>query len=285
MRRSHSPRLRGSVQQSSVRMRPREVHRFGIFIRLGILFSSAFLLVGLGFWLWHNEWPQKQAHRLSALALQITQKAQFSVKNIIVEGRQQTNKENLSLALGVMPNEPILGVDILAAQNRIAKLPWTESVTVERRLPGTILVHLNERVPMARWQHENHTVVIDGQGKELTEAKIDQFTQLPLVVGAGAPEETQSLLNELKKFPVINDKVVAAVWVSERRWDLHFQPKIVVRLPAKDLPSALKQLAVLITEQNILDRDIVAIDLRIPERLAIEPSTTTNNHTTGNMRL
>lgn len=285
MRRSRTPTLRGSVQQPSVRMRPRDSSRFDFLIRLGILLGGGLVIIGLGVWMWRSEWPQKQAQHFSAFALHLTQKAQFSVKNIVVEGRQQTTKENLSVALGVMPNEPILGIDIVAAETRIAHLPWTESVTVERRLPDTILVHLNERSPMARWQHDNRTIVIDTQGKELTEAKIDQFGQLPLVVGAGAPEQTQSLLNDLKKFPVINDKVVAAVWVSERRWDLHFQPKIVARLPAKDVATALKQLAVLITEQNILDRDIVAIDLRIPERLAIEPSTTTNNHQTGNMRL
>ena len=56
-----------------------------------------------------------------------------------------------------------------------------------------------------------------------------------------------------------------------------------MRLPAKGLAAALKQLAVLITQQNILDRDIVAIDLRMPERMAIEPSTST--HSTGNIRL
>ena len=275
--------LRGSVRQNSVRMRAHEASHFGFLMRLGSLVGLLALVVGIGIWLWTIHWPQKQATHVAGWALQLSQKADFSVKDIVVEGRQQTSKESLALALGVMPDEAIFGIDTKAAQTRISRLPWTASVVVERRLPDTIFVHLTERLPMARWQHENHTMVIDTEGKELSDAKLDQFNSLPLVVGAGAPEQTAELIKDLKEFPMINDKVMAAVWVSERRWDLHIQPKVVVRLPAKGLAAALKQLAVLITQQNILDRDIVAIDLRMPERMAIEPSTST--HSTGNIRL
>lgn len=282
--RSQTP-LRGSVQQNSIRMRSREASRLGILVRLGILIVGLVLVGGMGLWLWHNRWPQHQAEHLASAALNLTQKAQFSVKDIVVEGRQQTSKESLSLALSVMQNEPILGIDTVAAQNRIAKLPWTATVTVERHLPDTIVVRLTERTPMARWQHDNHAVVIDTQGKELTEAKIDQFLQLPLVVGAGAPEETPALLKALQQYPSVEQKLAAAVWVSERRWDLHFETKAVAQLPAKNMLNALKELALLITEQKILDRDILTIDLRVPERLVIEPATTTNDHKSGAIRL
>ena len=286
MRRSRSkPSLRGSVQQNSVRMRPRETRRFGRLIYFGLILGSLLLLGGGSYWLWHSHWPQKQVDHLASATLELSQKAQFSVKDIVVEGRQQTSKESLSLALDVMPDEPIFGVDTSMAQNRITKLPWIASVSVERHLPDTIVVRLTERVPMARWQHDNHTVVIDTQGKELTEAKPDQFGQLPLVVGAGAPSETAALLESLQKYPAIGEKMVAAVWVSERRWDLHFSTKTVARLPANNMTDALKQLALLITEQKILDRDIVAIDLRVPERLMIEPTATSNDHKGGEVRL
>jgi cell division protein FtsQ len=50
------------------------------------------------------------------------------------------------------------------------------------------------------------------------------------------------------------------------------QPKITVRLPEDDVGGALHRLSVLIAQEKILDRDIVAIDLRVPDRLAIEPA-------------
>ena len=65
-------------------------------------------------------------------------------------------------------------------------------------------------------------------------------------------------------YPDVTDKMTAAVRVSERRWDMHLQPKIVAQLPENGLDRALKRLSDLITEQKILERDVAAIDLRCP---------------------
>ena len=70
-------------------------------------------------------------------------------------------------------------------------------------------------------------------------------------------------------------EVVVAVRVGDRRWDLHLQSKIVVRLPEDEVGAALHRLSVLITQEKILDRDIAAVDLRVPDRLIIEPAATT----------
>jgi cell division protein FtsQ len=52
-----------------------------------------------------------------------------------------------------------------------------------------------------------------------------------------------------------------------------------VRLPEDDLDAALHRLSVLISQEKLLDRDIVAVDLRIPDRLTIEPAATAANAT------
>jgi cell division protein FtsQ len=151
-------------------------------------------------------------------------------------------------------------------------LPWVDSAIVERRLPDIVAVILTERTPEARWQHDDKLYVIDSEGRVLTAAKPENFTSLPLVVGTGADSEAQAFLADLKNYPDIADKTDSAVRVGERRWDLHLQPKIVVRLPEQDVDGALHRLSVLITQEKILDRDIAAIDLRMPDRLVIEPA-------------
>jgi len=286
MRRQPSARLRGSVTQTvSVRMRANETTRLGILLRVGALGGSLLLIFVLLGWLWHIGWPQRQTEHLLSKGLQVTQKAQFAVKDIVVEGRQQVNRQSLFEALGTVADAPILDFDPKAAQARIAKLPWVASAIVERRLPDTIFVRLTERVPMARWQHDDRTIVIDTQGAELTEAKLDQFQQLPLVVGSDAAGQAQFLLESLKDYPAIQQKMVAAVRVGQRRWDLHLQPKVVARLPEKDMDRALSRLSDLIVDQKILDRDIVAIDLRDPSKMFLEPGHATTDHPAGDMRL
>ena len=287
MRRLRKQPLRGSVRQNtaSLRMRPREMTGFGFMMRLGTLLGSVILILGLAAWLWHIGWPQRQAEHLAQASLHMTQKARFAVRDIIVEGRQQTDKDVLSSALGIASDAPILAFDPAAAQARIAKLPWVSSVVVERLLPDTIFVRLTERQPLARWQHEGRTIVIDTQGAPLPEANPEQFAELPLVVGADAPRETKTLLDTIGIYPAVGSKMTAAVRVSERRWDLHLDPKVTVRLPETGMPAAVHLLSNLITDKKILERDISAIDLRLPDRLIIESAHPVSSHPGGDMRL
>lgn len=283
-RRTHMP-LRGSVTQStaSVRMRAKETTRLNFLIRFGVVAGSLVVIFGLLIWLWHIGWPQHQTEKLIDAGLHATQKAQFAIKDIVVEGRQQVNKDGLSAALGTIAGAPILSFDPVAAQSRIAKLPWVDSAIVERRLPDTIVVKLTERVPLARWQHDDHTIVIDNEGGELPEAKLDQFPQLPLVVGADAAGQAHDLLDMLKDYPAITQHMSAAVRVGERRWDIHLQPKTVAKLPEINMSRALSRLSDLIIDQKILERDIVAIDLRDPSKLVIEPGASgSDNAAEGN---
>jgi cell division protein FtsQ len=252
-------------------MRAREITRETFLIRLGILVGSVMAILVVTALLWHSGWPQRQAGNLADASLHMTQKAHFAVKDIVVEGRKETGKEMLASAIGASLGSPIYGFDVNAAQARIAKLPWVETAVVERRLPDVIYVRLTERVPLARWQHENHVSLIDTQGMELPDANPASFPQLPLVVGADAAGYALDLLNELKGYPAVADKMTAAARVGERRWDIYLQPKIVAKLPQDHTDNALRRLSNLITDQQILARDVSSIDLRIPDRLVIEP--------------
>lgn len=275
--------LRGSVSQQtpSVRLRPRQNNLHAILIRLGALTGSILLLFGTLIWLWHIGWPQRFAQHIVDAGFTLTEKAHFAVHNIEIEGRQQTSRDALSAAINTPAGSAILAFDPVAAAARIDKLPWVASVVVERRLPDTLFVKLTERVPLARWQHDNRTVVIDTTGKELPDAKPEQFVSLPLLVGAGALSQAKSFLETLQDYPAVASKMTAAVWVGLRRWDIYLPPKIVAKLPEGDLSGGLKRLSDLIGDQDILNRDIVSIDLRFPDRLIMEPATPLPTHTSG----
>jgi cell division protein FtsQ len=284
MRRFRTP-LRGSVTQNTVRVRSRARSVTGLLFRLGALLGVVLILIGACAWLWHIGWPQKEVARAEDASLHLTQQAQFAVKDVLVEGRRQTAKDDILAALGTgaATGAPILNFDPAAAEARLVKLPWVATAAVERRLPDTILVQLTERVPMARWQHETKTVVIDAEGNTLPNADPAQFASLPLVVGADAPAETKTLLDALKTYPSVQNAMTAAVRVSERRWDLHLEPNAIAKLPEKDIDAALLRLSQLIAEQKILERGVTSIDLRLPDRLIVEPSVVT--HASGETHL
>ncbi len=280
--------LRGSVTQNkpSMRLDAQEGFLFSPIMRVSLVAGSLTLILGLALWLWHIGWPQRQIEHAADAVINLTQKAHFSVVEIKVEGRHHTDKDALTAALNTSSGEPILKFDPAAAATRIAKMPWVNSVTVERRLPDTIMVHLVERVPLARWQHDGRIAVVDEDGRELPEAPPEQFANLPLVVGAGASVEAKNLITALREVPVVTEKMTAATWVGLRRWDLYLQPKIVVHLQEGHLEDGLKRLADLITDDKVLERNPASIDLRFPDRFVIEPNTPVPaNHPAGEPRL
>jgi cell division protein FtsQ len=191
------------------------------------------------------------------------------VQTITLDGRQNTPEPLLRAALGVNVGDPILGFSVEAARQRIESLSWVQHVAVERRLPGTIYVAMTERRPFAIWQTQGKFVLIDRQGQTVTNEDVAAFGELPLVVGSGAPPFAAALLDQLALVPDIRDHVAAMVRVGERRWNLQLKNGIVVMLPEGHEQAALAKLHDLQTSQALLDRPLISIDLRLPDRLAV----------------
>jgi cell division protein FtsQ len=76
----------------------------------------------------------------------------------------------------------------------------------------------------------------------------------------------------LDKYPLVRDKLQAAVLVAERRWNLALSNGIDVRLPEAGVEQALDLLLKLDHDDKILTRDITAIDLRLPDRVTVQLS-------------
>jgi len=265
--------LRGSVRQnvSDRQADTGALSRLGFGARLALLVLGALALLLLISWSWTNRWPHRAVASVQRSALHATQKLGFSLGSVMVEGRRYTERAALLDALDVRMGSPILSFNPILSYEKIAALPWVESAAVIRKLPDAIVVRLNERVPMALWQHEGKTVVIDGQGRPLVSASPEAFGDLPLVAGDAAPEQTRALLLLLRDYPNITEILKAASRVGQRRWNLFLKPNVLVQLPEKDEAGALAQLTHLIEEQKMLERDVAMIDLRIHGRLIVEP--------------
>jgi cell division protein FtsQ len=193
------------------------------------------------------------------------------VTDIRIDGRENTPESLLRAALGVSRGDPILGFSLDQARTRIETLSWVEHATVERRLPGTVVVFLEERRPFAIWQNQGKYVLVDRAGQVVADQDVAQFRNLPLIVGPGAPAAARELLLALTDRPALATKVSAAVRVGERRWNLRMNNGSDVMLPEGHEVAALDRLIQLQQEHAVLDRPMAAIDLRLPDRLVLRP--------------
>jgi cell division protein FtsQ len=69
--------------------------------------------------------------------------------------------------------------------------------------------------------------------------------------------------------PSIEQRLDAAVFVAERRWNILLDGGLEILLPETDPASALAKVAVFDTLAGLLTRDIARVDLRDPGRVVI----------------
>lgn len=249
-------------------------------LKAAVLLGPLLGLAATAGWAWKQGTFTETAASLEDSLITASAGAGFALGDVMVEGRTETERDAILRALGVRRGDPILAIDLTEAKERLESLPWVSGAAVERRLPDILYIRLSERQPMAIWQHERKFTVIDREGRPLADAAElarrgnQRIDTLPHVVGANAPMQVPKLLAALDRVPSIRDKVTAATWVSDRRWDLKLRNNVVVKLPEGGMATALRQLAELDATGRVLERDIVAIDLRQPDRAVLQTSAT-----------
>lgn len=204
-------------------------------------------------------------------AMAVSVNSGFALENIKTAGQNKTPEGAIIEVLGLSEGDALFGMDMANLSERVETLPWVGSAVVSRELPATIKVFVVEREPYARWQIGGEMVLIDETAAVIRGAKTSDYAHLPFVVGPGAPEAASALFNLLATTPDLSQKVVAAVRVGQRRWDLEFDNGMRLKLPEQsDTYGEAEAWAAFINlteEKNIMALDVAEADLRLPDRI------------------
>ena len=237
-------------------------------LALWALLSVASFLGG-GIWLLSNGVAARVSERAHGKIIAVSRELGFTVREILVMGRSQTTRLDLLDAIHVDRGDPILTFDLDAARQRVESLPWVHSATIERMLPDIVFVTVAERKPFALWQNKGQFALIDSEGKVIINEGVDRFSDLFQVVGDDAPAHAAKLLEMLATQPELLTEAKAAVRVGGRRWNILMNNGINVHLPEDNAENAWARLAEYERANQVLDRDIKVLDLRIPDRLIV----------------
>lgn len=252
-----------STRRAPVNRRRRRMIAAGVYV-------AGIATVTGGVWqLSANGWIDARMNALGATVLNISANAGLRVNDVVLSGRQNVDASEILAALDIERGSPIFAMDMNAARERIESLGWVRSAEIARRLPDIVFVRVVERQPLAIWQHDGQAALVDRLGKTIQRSGLDAFAHLPLIVGDGAPEHAAQLIDLLQTYPAVAQAIEAAVRVSERRWNLRLRNGIDVRLPELNISAALTRLDDFQREHALLDRDVVAVDLRVPDRLIV----------------
>ena len=194
--------------------------------------------------------------------------AGFGIDEIAITGLSLTRESDVALALGIDENTNSFNFDVDAARLRILELPSVAQASVRKIYPSRLVVEIEEVKPVARWRVDGATFVVDGGGVQVADAT-PADSELPLVIGNGAANDALMIIRALERHPVLNEGLLAFSRIADRRWDLIYDTGLRVQLPEQGLGQALALLEKAQSTQQILDRDLVLIDMRVVDKIAV----------------
>ncbi|MGU3495559.1 cell division protein FtsQ/DivIB [Xanthobacteraceae bacterium A53D] len=218
----------------------------------------------------HTEEAKELAVDLGDVAANI---AGFKITQVDLSGQNHVTPGEILGAAGIKPTTSLLFVDADATRQKLEAMPWIASATVRKLYPDRIEIAVTERQAYALWQVNGELRVIAKDGMPIAPYSDDpRYVNLPIVVGEGAQQKVEEIVNALGRVPAIREQVRAAILVAERRWTLKLRNGIDVRLPETGLDQALLELGDLDRDKKLLTRDITIVDLRLPDRVVVRLS-------------
>ena len=145
----------------------------------------------------------------------------FKVQNISVAGNHRYTEEEIIAATGIQIEDNLYTMNKFDIRAKVLReLPYIQDMTIRRRLPDTILITVEESVPVAAISDSGQWWLMNGDGKLLeqtdrAEPVMAVYGLIPLVPSVGghlAVDETQSLpyqamlsiIEQLEKYELLD---------------------------------------------------------------------------------
>lgn len=199
----------------------------------------------------------------------VARAAGFGVESIGVSGNHELSQEEVVELAGLPINPSLPFLDPKALQSRLVSVPLISEASVTKLYPDRLLIDIRERVPYALWQKDGNVLVIAEDGTAIEQLSDPRFLRLPHVVGPDANARVKEFVTLIEAVPEMREQIRAGILVSKRRWTIKLQNGVDIKLPELDAAKALKTFATLDREQGLSKRGVLAIDLRLPDRVTV----------------
>ncbi len=242
---------------------------------VGFLFSTiTYGLIGGG----HITNPNSPLFNIRG---QIAAEFGYAAQDIRIAGLKRQRPATVLNAIGVRPNDSLIGFDAGEAKAVLEKVDWVKKAEVRRIYPNQLEIDIVERVPFAIWQRDGEFYVVDKTGAAFISIQPRDVKGLMLITGEGAQEKVFDLVNHIEARSGLKSKIVAAGRIGKRRWNLYLSNGMKVLLPEDAAENSLAvglDRFVLFNKSNDLEnKAVAAVDFRFEDRVIISPLKTTKD--------
>lgn len=205
------------------------------------------------------------------LVEQVAARPEFAVSGVTVTGGTSELQAEVRRTLDIQRGMSSLKLEVEELRRRVEALGAVERATVQFDPQGTLRVAVVERIAAVLFRRADKVLVmLDRGGVEIGPAgSRANHPDMPVVLGAGAQDHVGEVITLLAAAPDIVPRLRAFVRVGERRWDIVLDRDMLIKLPGSGSVEALSLIMALHYGEELLDRDIAVIDLRLPGRPAL----------------
>lgn len=191
----------------------------------------------------------------------------LGIDTVTISGISELKEREVLAYAGVKARNSLPYLDAIAMRQRLMMVPLIKDAEVRKLYPGHLSITVVERQPYALWQRNGQIAIVSVDGMPIDTMHDDKYASLPLIVGDGANQRIGEYMRIVAAAGDMAPRIKAGVLVAQRRWTIYTTEGIEVRLPERDPEAAVAQLARIQRDNRILDKDIVALDLRVPGRV------------------
>jgi len=194
----------------------------------------------------------------------------LQVRYVRIEGEIQ-NLETAKLVKAISPSmdSDFFSLDLSAVALTARSVPWVASVEAERLWPDTVVLHIHEHRPIARW---GDTELLNDRGERFSVADTSKYADLPLIRAPTGTElqmkETVTLLNvELANLQL---KISEIALNKRQAWIAKLSNRCDIVFGRQDPLQAVKRFMTFVPKLGERKfEDIERLDLRYPNGFSV----------------
>ena len=203
----------------------------------------------------------------------IQERPEFMVNLMAIDGAGSSLSEDIREVVPLDFPVSSFDLDIENIRDTVLGLDPVKSASIRIRPGGVLQVDVTERRPALVWRHRDGLTLLDETGSHIDFVASRMVRpDLPLIAGRGADREVPQALALFAAAAPLDDRLRGIVRIGERRWDIVLDRDQRIMLPETNPVRALERVIALSQAQDMLERDVQAVDMRIGARPTLRMS-------------
>ena len=237
----------------------RRLLRYGLPV-LSILFFAGWILG-------NTDTQDAIREQIAEVRQSVAERPEFMVKLMAIDGASDELGSDIREVLPVDFPVSSFDLDLEAMKSIVEDLDAVATAELRIRSGGILQLQVIERRPAVVWRNNGMIELLDAVGRRVAgvTSRMER-ADLPLIVGEGADNAVLEALLIVAAAAPLETRIRGLVRMGERRWDVVLDRDQRIMLPELAPIDALEQVLALDQAQDLLARDIAAVDMRNAHR-------------------